>query len=89
MKAPPVAFMWHRGITHGQARQLAWFMEAADGPWNYFFLLYRRRNPEPEWEVLVGGRSIRQIATRWEQASRDSQPALADATLLSSSFRVA
>ena len=61
--------MWHRCITHEQDREIeaGRLPEQADGPQNYF-LIYRKRNPAPGFEVLAV-RSIGQIASMWVQMS--------------------
>ena len=55
--------MWHRGIGDGRST------EQDSGPQNYF-LLYRKRNPAPGFEILAV-RSIHQMASMWAQMTRE------------------
>jgi hypothetical protein len=55
--------MWHRGIGDGGST------DQDNGPQNYF-LLYRKRNPAPGFEILAVC-SIHQMASMWAQMTRE------------------
>jgi hypothetical protein len=55
--------MWRRGIGDGRST------EQDNGPQNYF-LLYRKQNPAPGFEILAVC-SIHQMASMWAQMTRE------------------
>lgn len=59
-------FLWHRGVAHGRHTEQE---EQDDGPQNYF-LLYRKRDSDPEFEILAVP-SEKQVASKWAQMTRE------------------